>query len=243
MAPWNVVHDNDTFGMEYYSEIGVHMRYQTILAAMGLVSILATAGSASTTAIEDATNWEIGPDVRGVNYSFNMPLKPTPAGKRGWSFDFPYPSREAGHVHAITYNSGPLINAAKIIMRYRISAARGVRFEPQESSAYPATVSLYFQRRGDNWTAKRKYQHYRWYVPEHAVRKLTPGEHEIVVNLSDPNWGSVHSGLAADNAMYFREALAQTSKIGIAFGTRAARAHGVYSTGSARFTLLQFTII
>ena len=219
------------------------MRYLIAPGTFGFLAVVASAGIASTTALEDAANWEIGPDVRGINYSVGMPLKPTPASNRGWSFAFPYPSREAGHVHAITYNPGSLKNASKIIMRYRIDAARGVRFEPQESPDQSATVSLYFQRLGDNWSAKRKYEFYRWYVPEHSVRTISRGEHEIVVNLSDPNWGSVKSGLAADNPEYFREALAQTSQIGIAFGSRSARAHGVYSTGPARFTLLEFRIL
>ena len=48
---------------------------------------------------------------------------------------------------------------------------------------------------------------------------------------------------AGTNPAYFREALAQTSQIGIAFGGLTGRAHGVYSTGPARFTLLEFRII
>ena len=219
------------------------MRYQTALGIFGLAAAIASVSLASTTAVEDAANWEIGPDVRGVNYSVGMPLKPTPAKKQGWSFAFPYPTREAGHVHAITYNSGALINASKIIMRYRIDAGRGVRFEPQESPGQPATVSLYFQRRGDNWSAKRKFEYYRWYVPEQSVRKLSLGEHEIVVDLADPTWISVMGKPAGANLHYFREALAQTSQIGIAFGGPTGRAHGVYSTGPARFTLLEFRII
>ena len=221
----------------------MNMKYLMALGSAGVLAVSASVSIASNTPVEDAANWEIGPDVRGINYSVGMPLKPTPSGKRGWSFAFPYPSRDAGHVHAITYNSGPLINASRIVMRYRIDAPRGTRFEPQESPGQLGTVSLYFQRRGDNWSAKRKYDFYRWYAPEHSVRKVSPGEFEIVVSLSDPNWASVMGKPAADNAMYFREALAQTSQIGIAFGGPSGRAHGVYSTGPARFTLLQFRIM
>ena len=219
------------------------MRYLLVLGTFGFLATVAAVGAASITALEDAANWEIGPDVRGVNYSVGMPLKPTRERKQGWSFAFPFPSREAGHVHAVTYNSGPLINASKLMMRYRIDAARGVRFAPQESPSEPATISLYFQRRGDNWSAKRKYEFYRWYIPEYAVRKISPGEHEMVVDLSDPNWISVLGKPAGTNLTYFREALAETSQIGIAFGGPSGRAHGVYSTGQARFTLLAFRII
>jgi hypothetical protein len=64
-----------------------------------------------------------------------------------------------------------------------------------------------------------------------------------VVELSDPNWISVMGKTAASNPQYFRDALAQTSQIGIAFGGPSGRAHGVYSSGPARFTLLEFRII
>lgn len=219
------------------------MRYLMALGTFGILVAVASVTIASTTGVEDAANWEIGPDVRGVNYSVGMPLKPTPAGKRGWSFAFPYPNREAGHVHAVTYNSGPLINVSKIILRYRIDAARGVRFEPQESPSQVGTVSLYFQRRGDNWSAKRKFEYYRWYVPAGSVREISRGEHEIVVNLADPNWISVMGKTSGANVAYFHDALAQTSQVGIAFGGPSGRAHGVYSTGPARFTLTEFRVM
>ena len=219
------------------------MRYLTVLGFVGCVAAASVSVASTTTAIEDAANWRIGPDVRGQNYSVGMPLQPTPNAKGGWSFAFPYPNRDAGHVHAITYNSGPLINASKIVMRYRIDAPRGVRFEPQESPGQVGTISLYFQRRGDNWSAKRQYEYYRWYVPAASVRQISRGEHEIVVNLSDPDWISVMGKTASTNRQYFREALAQTGQIGIAFGGSSGRAHGVYSTGPARFTLLEFSII
>ena len=48
---------------------------------------------------------------------------------------------------------------------------------------------------------------------------------------------------AAKNPTFFREALAQTERIGIAFGGSSGRAHGVYSSGPARFTLLEFQIL
>lgn len=219
------------------------MRYFIALSTIGILVATASVSTASIINVEDAANWEIGPDVRGINYSVGMPLKPNPTGKRGWSFAFPYPSRDAGHVHAVTYNSGPLINASKLVMRYRIDAARSIRFEPQESPGQAGTVSLYFQRRGDNWSAKRKFEYYRWYIPAGSVREISRGEHEIVVNLSDPNWISVMGKPASTNPAYFREALAQTNQVGIAFGGPGGRAHGVYSTGPARFTLLEFRIM
>lgn len=218
------------------------MQYRLAFSALALVVAAASNGFAASTGIENAVNWDIGPDVRGVNYSVGMPVKPTPTGKRGWSFAFPYPNRDAGHVHAVTYNSGPLAGATKIVMRYRIDAAPGVQFAPQEGSGEPATVSLYFQRRGDNWSGRRKYEFYRWYIPATAVQEITRGEHSITVNLADLGWTSVMGRRAANHPAQFHDAQAQTSQIGIAFGSPTSRAHGVYSTGPARFTLIEFRI-
>jgi hypothetical protein len=218
------------------------MRYRLVMGACGVVLAMASSGLASTGRVEDPINWSIGPDVRGVNYSVGMLLKPTPVRPRGWSFVFPYPDREAGHVHAVTYNSGPLINASKIVMRYRIDSAPAAQFVPQEGTGERATVSLYFQRRGDNWSGRRRFEFYRWYVPAASVRELARGEYSITVNLADPGWTSVMGRPAANHMAAFRDALAETSQIGIAFGSPNRRAHGVYSTGPARFTLIEFRI-
>ena len=219
------------------------MRYLFAFGALGVLAVASASGTAPRSIAQEAASWQIGPDVRGRNYSVGMPLKPTPVRKGVWSFDFPYPNADAGHVHAVTFNPGPLLKASEIIMRYRINAARGVRFAPQETPHQPATVSLYFQRRGDSWSAKGRYEFYRWYAPAQSVKEVTPGEHEIIVSLSDPQWISVMGKTVVTNPDAFQAALAETSKIGIAFGGPSGRAHGAFSTGPARFTLLEFRII
>jgi hypothetical protein len=78
------------------------------------------AGPVQTSA-NAVTDWTIGPVIRGRNYSQGMPLHPT-MGRSGPYFDFPYPSADAGHVHYITQNIGPIPNARAISLRYRIDA-------------------------------------------------------------------------------------------------------------------------
>ena len=136
--------------------------------------------AATAMAAPEAHRWEIGPIIRGKNYSQGMPLHPRPA-RGGWQFDFPVGSAAAGHVHYVTFRSGPIAPDARINVRYRIDAPPGTRFVPQESPGSPATVSLYFQRRGDNWSAKGRFEHYRWYAPAATVRPLATGEQEISV--------------------------------------------------------------
>lgn len=209
---------------------------------LGFVA-LAGAGLASSLAAQNAADWEIGPDVRGRNYSVGMPLQPEPARRGGWSFDFPYPNAGVGHVHAVTFDPGPLTNASKIVIRYRVDADRRVQFAPQETPDQPAVVSLYFQRRGDNWSGRRQFEFYRWYAPPASVQQIEPGVYEMSVSFNDPNWGSVQGQRVQANPAAFEAALAQTGRVGIAFGSSGLRSHGVYSTGRAKFTLLEFRII
>jgi len=188
-----------------------------------------------------ASAWEIGPIIRGKNYSVNMPLQPMPA-RGGWTFDFPSSSRSAGHVHYVTFDPGSLDGASRIVVRYRVDAAPGTRFVPQESPELPGTVSLFLQRRGDNWSARGAYDLFRWYAPGEAVQPLSPGTHEMTVSLRDPRWGSVYGKPAGENAAAFEDALANASRVGLVFGSTAARGHGVFATAPARFTLLDFRI-
>jgi len=218
------------------------MRYLAVFSLIGLLSGASGAAMQREVAISSAGSWEIGPIIRGRNYSVGMPLAPTPM-RRGWQFDFPFPDVRAGHVHYVTFNPGPLLGRSRIVVRYRVDAAPGVRFVPQEAPGSPATVSLFFQRRGDNWSARRQYENYRWYAPPHAVREIEPGVHEMIVSLADPNSGSVLVTSAGDNPGAFRETLAETGRIGLVFGTSGARGHGVYATGPARFTLTSFQIL
>jgi hypothetical protein len=188
-----------------------------------------------------AESWEIGPIIRGRNRSVGMPLQPSPA-RRGWYFDFPYPHAGAGHVHYVTFPHGSLAGKRRIVMRYRVDAAPGVRFVSQESPERPGTISLYFQRGGDTWTARGIYDFYRWYAPRHSVARLTPGEHVMSVNL-DASWLSVTWRPAGSNARLFEDALAETEQVGFVLGDEFARGHGVYATGPARLTVLSFQVL
>ena len=210
-----------------------------VIAALTALTLLAGAAPA---AAQNAANWEIGPIIRGKNYSQGMPLRPQPT-RTGWSFDFPVGSREAGHVHYVTFRPGPVAPRSRIVVRYRVDARAGTRFVPQESPELRGTVSLYFQRRGDNWSAKGRYEYFRWYAPGATVREIAPGEHEISVRLDDPDWISVQARTAGSNPAALQAALADIDRIGLVFGSTAARGHGVYATAPARFTLLSFRIL
>ncbi|WP_432768898.1 MAG: hypothetical protein HEQ22_16285 [Sphingopyxis sp.] len=209
-----------------------------VIASAAALACLAAAGAV---AAPHAGDWDIGPVIRGKNYSVNMPPHPAPT-RRGWSFDFPVGSAAAGHVHYVTYRPGSLAGKSQIVVRYRVDAAPGTRFVPQANPDRPATVSLYVQRRGDNWNARGNYQYYRWFAPSPTVKPLAPGVHEMTVRLDDPWWLSVLGKPASSNPRALAAALRDAERIGLVFGAENARGHGVYATRPARFTLLSFDI-
>ncbi len=216
------------------------MTWRVKLGSVAVLSAILVSGIAVAVP-PAAERWEIGPIIRGENYSQGMPVQPRP-GRQGWSFDFPYPDLNAGHVHYLTYVHGPLTDKRRIVMRYRIDATRGVQFVPRENSGQPPTISLFLQRRGDNWSARGRYADYRWYAPTAKMGPVAAGTHEIVITLDDPDWISVMGQRASDRLPGFRGLLENTQRIGFTFGSSFTRGHGVYATGPARFTLLEFRV-
>ena len=124
-----------------------------LFAALALAPVAVAATPA-------ADQWQIGPWVRGRNYSEGMPANPQAVPGGGVRFAFPQAGR--GQVDAMTTAIGPLDRARSITIRYRIDAAPGTRFAAVETPDMPATVSLYFQRGGDNWTGRGRFGSYRW---------------------------------------------------------------------------------
>lgn len=190
-------------------------------------------------AMPPAEDWEIGPWVRGRNYSVGMPSHPSP-GPRG-TLVMEFPVAGSGQVDALTTTVGPLAGARTITLRYRVDATRGARFIADEMPNEPATVSLYFQQAGDNWSGRGRFASYRWYAPVRAVVPLSAGEHTVEVGL-DETWTNVHGQPNHQMREGFVAALQNTARIGLAFGSPSRRSHGVYATRPARFTLLGLDI-
>lgn len=202
------------------------------------VGALLAAGTAALVAAQPASLWEIGPIIRGKNYSPNMPLRPE-QGRDGPSFAIPGPTAADGSVHYLTIPTRPLEGARRITLRYRIDAAPGTRFVPQESPQLPATLSLYFQRAGDGWTVRQP--DWRWYAPTARTMPLAPGTHTVRIGL-DEDWVAMTGPGAHANPDGFRAALAETARVGFVFGSEGGRGHGVFATAPARFTILDFRI-
>jgi hypothetical protein len=70
---------------------------------------------------------------------------------------------------------------------------------------------------------------------------LAPGTYRVSIALDEP-WVAMMGGTAADLPAAFAAARADAINVGFVFGSASGRGHGVYATGPARFTVLDFRI-
>jgi hypothetical protein len=213
-------------------------------AAVAIFAFLAACGNeaeASADAALAASNpqaWTIGPIIRGRNYSVNAPLHPTPRRGGGWHIDLP---KAPGSVHYVTFRHGPLAGRRRIVMRYRIEAARGTRLLASSDGRSPGMITLYFQRRGDNWSGRGRFETYRWYATFATQSPLVPGDHVMIAPLDGP-WTAVETSRAVTSPAAFRLAVADADQVGFVLGGGDGFSHGVSATGPARLVVTEFRV-
>jgi hypothetical protein len=91
-------------------------------------------------------------------------------------------------------------------------------------------ITLYFQRGGDDWSARGPFEAYRWYATFATQSPIRPGEHVLVAPLNG-NWTAVQSSNARTNPAAFRAALAEADQVGFVLGGGDGFGHGVRATG------------
>ena len=182
--------------------------------------------------------WLIGPIVDGENASRGVPLHPRRNAGGGWYIDLP---PAPGSVHYVTFHHGSLARATRIVMRYRIDADPGVRIEPITGTGMPSIITLYFQRRGDDWSGADQYETYRWYATFASQMPITRGDHVIVAPLTG-NWTALQTSSARTSPEAFRAAVDQADEVGFVLGGGTGYGHGVYATGRARITVTAFSV-
>lgn len=198
---------------------------------------LALLGSAAD-ATPAATEWEIGPVIRGRNYSQGMPLRPAPRRGGGMQIELP---RAPGSVHYVTFPHGSLAGKRRIVMRYRVEAAPGVQIVPATAPQLPSIITLYFQRGGDDWSGRRAFEGYRWYATFASQSPVVTGEHVLIAPL-DGNWTAVQTSSAKTSPAVFRSALAGAGRVGFVLGGGDGYGHGVFATGPARLIVTDFRV-
>jgi hypothetical protein len=212
-------------------------------ATLAAFALLAACGneapaSAQPAAASNSESWTIGPFVRGRNYSKGMPLHPTARRGGGWHLDLP---AAPGSVHAVTFRHGPLAGKRRIVMRYRVEAARGTRILAASDGRSPSMITLYFQRRGDTWSGRGRFETYRWYATFATQSPLTPGNHVMVAPLDGP-WTAIETSKALTSPAAFQAALADSDQVGFVLGGGDGFGHGIFATGPARLVVLDFRV-
>lgn len=212
-------------------------------AAAIALALLAACGegreaNAQTVSARDAGAWTIGPIIRGRNYSNHMPLRPTARRGGGFHIDLP---QAPGSVHYVTFPHGSLAGKSRIVMRYRIEADPGVRILPRTAPNLPSVITLYFQRGGDNWSGRGRFETYRWYATFASQSPISVGDHVMIAPLSG-TWTAVERSSARTNPAAFREALAGADQVGFVLGGGDGYGHGVFATGRARLIVTEFRV-
>ncbi len=209
------------------------------MVALGVMA--ASGGEAAPRARSSYMNpgaWVIGPIVRGQSRSRGMPLHPSPGPAGGWHIDFP---QAPGSVNYVTLRHGSLAGKSRIVMRYRIEAAPGVRILPATAPALPSIITLYFQRGGDNWSGRGWFEGFRWYATFASRSPIAPGTHQIVAPLNG-NWTAVRTSSARNNPAAFHDAVANADQVGFVLGGGDGYGHGVFATGPARIVVTDFRV-
>jgi hypothetical protein len=206
------------------------------LAALGGGSVVAQAGRSA--AVPAASVWEIGPIIRGRNYSEGVPVQPTQRRGGGIQIDLP---QHPGSVHYVTFPHGSLAGKKRIVMRYRVETARGVEIKPITDPRLPSIITLYFQRAGDTWSGKRAFESHRWYATFASQTPVVAGDHQIVAPL-DANWTAIQTSSRRSNPRGFAAAIAEADRVGFVLGGGDGYGHGVFATGPARLIVTEFRV-
>lgn len=214
------------------------MKLRTATFAIAVLAASATVAAGAASGTVDPRAWAIGPIIKGRNYSPGMPLRPSPGPGRGWHIDIP---KAPASVHYVTFRHGSLAGKSRIVMRYRVLTAPGARIVPTTVPSSPSIITLYFQRRGDNWSGKGRFETYRWYATFASQSPITAGEHQIVAPLNG-NWTAIQSSTARTSPAAFRQAIAEADQVGFVLGGGDGYGHGVHATGRARLIVTDFRV-
>jgi hypothetical protein len=169
--------------------------------------------------------------------SAGMPEHPSLA-YPGIYIDLPQPGQD---LDALAFNPGPLTGKSRVRMKYRIEADPGVEFKAVSKmgpNPWTARITMFLQREGDDWSGAGEHADDRWYATFSAV-PMEVGERELVVPFDGP-WTSLTPDATPAT---FADALAHCHLLGPVFGgNEDSYGHGMFATGRARLTILEFVI-
>lgn len=155
-------------------------------------------------------------------------------------------------VHAVTRDVDTLHGYSGIRMRYRLDAPPETKFhrmllvnglETVQAESVASAPIVYFQRKGDDWSAQGPKEAYRWWATSQPQSDLATGEFTIEVDFED-KWTAVLISDSITNTEAFVDALRNAARVGFTFPGATGLAHGACADKpGALFTLLEFSLI
>lgn len=145
-----------------------------------------------------------------------------------------FPQCSAGHVDYVYENSNPIAVGRTIAMSYAI-AGSGTLSAPGDSP--PATLHLFLQRAGDDYTGQGAAEFYRLWS---AWTALANGSFAVSQVLSPALWTGVFG--RNPTAAQFSDTLGHLAHIGWTFGGHDFAGHGICSTGPKTFALTGYAV-
>lgn len=204
----------------------------------------------------DPSVWYSGPHPYGESRSVGVPLHPdaSPAGPTialpVGNWDGPSDpinetdhSNTGGHLHALSINYGPLTGKKLIRAKIQVTVPDGVTILPHTAGpGSPAMIGLYFQEKGDDWSAAGTYEDYRWYSSFDEIMPVVNGVFELTAPM-DATWTATQTSTRAGDPNGFQKAVDNAQALGLTFGGGSGLSHGLYASGpGARLTILEFTV-
>ena len=172
------------------------------------------------------------------NQSKGLALHPSAYGG-GWAIDIPQAG--TGSVHYVTVPTASLAGKTKVTMVCELLMGEGVKLCPVKSPDAFSLLTLYFQRRGDNWTGVGQYETYRWYASFNTQVDLSAREYTIEARFDD-NWTAIETSSRATHPIAFSKARANAGRIGFVLGGGDGLGHGANATGRAKLVVKSFRV-
>jgi hypothetical protein len=214
-----------------------------------ILGLLLLAGCDENTSLPAATRplnvVPMNAQAWSILYSPGMPPHPAPQMGSGWYFDFPAAPGSVHYVLAEVNMAASLSVDASILVTTTETPVFVYNLQPDNTCIYPAHVRFLLQEQGDDLSGTNGKQYFRWWSTSVAYQ-LAPGQADLSASLTDlSQWVSVFGEKANASAAAtegFKQAMANLSNVGFAFGGGCFYGHGVRVTGgSARFAVANYT--
>ncbi len=223
--------------------IGIFIIALVILVGGGAALFIYLKNKKSTTKITIPQNTiSLRPDAWVLEFSPNMPSNPALDTQGGaWHFDFP--NKDGVHMVVVPY--GQSVIHKTINMTFKIISTNPVYVSSDTPLPnIPAQMRLYFQQQGDTMSGLGQFEFYRWWSSPLSYALGSKDNQVVTLTTTiDPSiWSSVLGKMGTANVSAFNDAWKNVANVGFTFGGIFA-AHGVFiSSGTARFTLINFNI-